>query len=734
MEQLNKSEPFPIEAFDNKLRNKKLSEDKYKEYLVEATKFKTRWDYLQYYNILDTRILIEPIDFLINLMFRYKVDMLANISMAQCANAIKYSMCYSDFDINGNYNSESTDKSIDITQCYWKSKVESYIEQDNKKNRDSSNNVTVDDYYYFKDLFKNQRCHICNARFTWKNRPTLDRIDNNKGHSKSNVLPCCLYCNTCKANRDENQMKLMIQLRKYALFKQLPMTLINDDIYKLVRRGITGGLSTVIHRYNIAGETRINHYEYDKENKCVYSIDSENVMTHVIQLDFDSQYPSVMSSESHPFIPYTCHTLYMCGQAIEFINATTQFDQDRCKEIIYDANRFSNDPLVVDKMLLFIAEVRGHIDEDYINYCIDFGPILRNIDIKTNKETIGEYMYNHLVEHKLQHDVVERKLTNLVDTNNEVMSFNNYYLWLLIDQFHFIVDEIVSVTTFSKHDSFNSFVKEFMRIRQQAKDDKNDGIAQFAKIVLNSSFGGDALNSEKYSNTKLLSSERTFLQHMMNGFIHSTELNDDLYAVQVDKESCRCNTCIQCAFFTLDNAKFFYINFLYNFLYKAFDKTKMHIIQLDTDSLTLAIAGDSRDYTQGFDAIIIDPEFYNKNKGFFFSENGQRKILGVHIEKQGYNCIALSPKNYIINDEIVLKGVILDQNPQINEQSFVECINNGTVTTAVNTTLAQRKGVMSRLQMERNAITGSHTKMIVLQNHSCLPFIRNISADRYFIK
>jgi hypothetical protein len=82
MEELNKSEPFPIEAFDNQLRNKKLNETKYKEYLVEAAKFKTRWDYLKHYNILDTRILIEPIDFLINLMFRYKVDMLSNISMA----------------------------------------------------------------------------------------------------------------------------------------------------------------------------------------------------------------------------------------------------------------------------------------------------------------------------------------------------------------------------------------------------------------------------------------------------------------------------------------------------------------------------------------------------------------------------------------------------------------------------------------------------------------------------
>ncbi|KAA6369445.1 MAG: hypothetical protein EZS28_035028, partial [Streblomastix strix] len=61
IEELNKCERFPIDSFDNKLRNKKLSEVKYKEYLVEAAKHKTRWDYLKHYNILDTRVLIEPI-------------------------------------------------------------------------------------------------------------------------------------------------------------------------------------------------------------------------------------------------------------------------------------------------------------------------------------------------------------------------------------------------------------------------------------------------------------------------------------------------------------------------------------------------------------------------------------------------------------------------------------------------------------------------------------------------
>ncbi|KAA6362877.1 MAG: hypothetical protein EZS28_041596, partial [Streblomastix strix] len=170
-----------------------------------------------------------------------------------------------------------------------------------------------------------------------------------------------------------------------------------------------------------------------------------------------------------------------------------------------------------------------------------------------------------------------------------------------------------------------------MQQRADAKSQKNEGLATFCKFILNSAFGGDILNSEKY------------------------KIADNLHAVQVDSEYC---------------------------------------------SLTLAISGDkNRGLEQRFDAVIKDVEFYNKNKGFFFSEDNQRKILGVHIEKQGLNCIALSHKNYIINDQrgdvsLVAKGVVLRQNPQINEQTFVDNIKQGTVVKVTNTILAQKNKIM----------------------------------------
>ncbi|KAA6359679.1 MAG: hypothetical protein EZS28_044794 [Streblomastix strix] len=198
--ELDKTESFLRETFENKLKNKSISEAKYQEYLVEAAKLTTRRDQARSYNIQDTRIMIKLIDNLIKMMFKQKIDMLAMFSTSQCANAIKNSSAYEDFKINGDYNIEDTDKLINITMPYWSTKVESYIEQDQKMNKDSSNYVTIGDQDYFKELFEKQRCNFCNCMFTWKNRPTLDRINNELGNSKYNVLPCCLDCNKYKGN------------------------------------------------------------------------------------------------------------------------------------------------------------------------------------------------------------------------------------------------------------------------------------------------------------------------------------------------------------------------------------------------------------------------------------------------------------------------------------------------------------------------------------------------------
>ncbi|KAA6385719.1 MAG: hypothetical protein EZS28_018753 [Streblomastix strix] len=254
--------------------------------------------------------------------------------MSACANAIKYALAYWDFKLDQDYTPKDDYAPFILTQNYWNIKVQNYLEQDKRRNRDTSNNIKESDCAFYRKLFLSTGCHICKARFTSKNPPTLDRINNNMGHSADN------------------------------------------------------------------------------------------------------------------------------------------------------------------------------------------------------------------------------------------------------------------------HDRFNPFVKEFMSQRIQAINEKNNGKKQFYKQAMNSSYGTDGMNQEKYQQTKLLSSDRTWLSHL-----------------------------------------------------QAFDMNRMHYICGDTDSMTWAISGNpdaEEGYRQKFKYVIKDQEFFDENYPLFFGQ--YKQLLGVSYEAEGTACIALAPKiHYIYN-------------------------------------------------------------------------------------
>ncbi|KAA6356345.1 MAG: hypothetical protein EZS28_048128, partial [Streblomastix strix] len=304
--------------------------------------------------------------------------------MAACSNAIKYAKAYEDFDINGLYpNFEDNTQKFYLTENYWQSKVKGHLSQDKHKKRDTTNNVQDSDFDYFKQLFKVSNCSICGCKFTFDNKPILDRIDNSKGHSKDNVLPCCLYCNCFCSDKDKSIGKLFIQLRKYCMIRCLPTNLTDIDVYHLIRKWITGGLSNVMHRVNRSGIDFIKRLWYDKDNKKVTVLTTDHRITHVVGVDFNSLYPSVMSSEQHKFIKYTGGKMYMCGSQTGKIMGDDDHSKQIILRIINSNKRFTQEGT------LFIAEVKGHIDQNYLNDFINFPPILRNYEFTTDERTIG---------------------------------------------------------------------------------------------------------------------------------------------------------------------------------------------------------------------------------------------------------------------------------------------------------------------------------------------------------
>jgi hypothetical protein len=99
MEVLNMSEPFAQVDFHSTLRDSDISDKDCERYLVDWKEkmFPNRWEYLKFYNINDVKIMISPINNLMKMFFKWKVDMLANITLAGIAQCMKFKLLYDDW-------------------------------------------------------------------------------------------------------------------------------------------------------------------------------------------------------------------------------------------------------------------------------------------------------------------------------------------------------------------------------------------------------------------------------------------------------------------------------------------------------------------------------------------------------------------------------------------------------------------------------------------------------------
>ena len=163
--------------------------------------------------------------------------------------------------------------------------------------------------------------------------------------------------------------------------------------------------------------------------------------------------------------------------------------------------------------------------------------------------------------------------------------------------------------------------------------------------------------------------------------------------------------------------------------------TRIHYIEGDTDSAYWAIAGDPNDdYHQQFKHVIADREYYDQHVYEWFPDPSkdvydEKKLLGLAIEKEGENCIALAPKCYTIwngsmddgkvdTKSLKLKGVSLKKN------TIVSSDYRTSLTEPVpgkNINLQLHNNQMTKITITKNALTACHTKMHVLENQSCCP-------------
>jgi hypothetical protein len=178
------------------------------------------------------------------------------------------------------------------------SKTKSYYCQDKKVNRDLTHNITYKDKNVIQQKVIDQRnkCFICNKDFSLDNQSSWDRIDCNLPHTLQNIVLTYVPCNIERSNRSLELVHTIIQCKQYTVDNHFPLVLSNIHVVEQIEEAIVGDLSNVWHRSNTAGETHISYLTYYYINKKVYSTNTENIVTHITNININALYPSIYSS------------------------------------------------------------------------------------------------------------------------------------------------------------------------------------------------------------------------------------------------------------------------------------------------------------------------------------------------------------------------------------------------------------------------------------------------------
>jgi len=206
---------------------------------------------------------------------------------------------------------------------------------------------------------------------------SVDRIDNNQDHWRTNFVLSCLHCNRSKSNRPHDQF--YEQQRFLRLGQLKPQIHVIDEAHKQI---FYDRPSIVFHRYHEAGKTRIRRVCYNAESKSWDLLEDGKLVHTIVGYDAASLY------------------LWCVGEDMP------------CGVLEYDARPLSLAGILAevqnDQFFGFIqADI--HVPESLRDYFSEMPPIFKNEKIPF--EAIGDYMQSqYRVPDDMVHETDTRPL------------------------------------------------------------------------------------------------------------------------------------------------------------------------------------------------------------------------------------------------------------------------------------------------------------------------------------
>ena len=165
-------------------------------------------------------------------------------------------------------------------------------------------------------------------------------------------------------------------------------------------------------------------------------------------------------------------------------------------------------------------------------------------------------------------------ISSFFRTNGTIIT--NFLLIYL--QLGLLCKKIHQFVQYTPSKCFDNFVQSAVHARQQRDENPSSGVvSETMKLLANISYGYQIMDRIRHTVTKYLTEEKTHSainSEMFNRFNHITDHREPIIV----------------GFFILQNAKLRKLDLYYNFFKKFCDTDKHEELEMDTDSLYLALS------------------------------------------------------------------------------------------------------------------------------------------------
>ena len=215
----------------------------------------------------------------------------------------------------------------------------------------------------------------------------------------------------------------------------------------------------------------------------------------------------------------------------------------------------------------------------------NFPPIFKNTEVGRND--IGDYMKNYAIENEMLKHPQRMLISSFKLENGTVITpLFNFFMELGLQ-----CTKIYRFVQYSPRKCFNNFVQSVVDARREGDENPLSGVvAETMKLLGNSCYGYQIMDRSRHTITKYLNDEKTHKAINEPLFKRLNTVEKDLYEVELLKSTIEHREPIIVGFFILQYAKLRMLELYYNFFDKFCDVNKFEELEMDTDSLYLALA------------------------------------------------------------------------------------------------------------------------------------------------